>query len=113
MVSSDQGVAATTGRSGDLAPVVLQCQNDPQILNNDVAVDLFHDPGKFVDECSPRDPKDTAAGMSSKSLVALPSYGLNALTAVGDSGVAWAVGDHGAILRLHGSRGGLREPDAG
>ncbi|MGH2956870.1 MAG: hypothetical protein ACRDL6_07755, partial [Solirubrobacterales bacterium] len=30
----------------------------------------------------------------------LPSYGLNSIDVIGDSASAWAVGDHGAILRL-------------
>ena len=37
---------------------------------------------------------------ASRALFRLPAYALNAYRAVGDTGVGWAVGDHGAILRL-------------
>ena len=36
----------------------------------------------------------------SKGLFMLPSYALNAYRAVGAQGIGWAVGDHGAVLRL-------------
>jgi hypothetical protein len=42
---------------------------------------------------------------------ALPSYGINALDIVGESASGWAVGDHGAILRLNGDDVAKQAPE--
>ncbi|HEX2015697.1 MAG TPA: hypothetical protein VGN69_03305, partial [Solirubrobacteraceae bacterium] len=65
----------------------------------------------------------TAAGVQSylaSEQFLLPSYTLRALDVIGDSGVGWAVGDHGALLKLDQSVGsgsagpvGARAPTVG
>jgi hypothetical protein len=41
----------------------------------------------------------------------LPSYGLNAIDIIGDSASGWAVGDHGAILKLNGDTVSKQTPE--
>jgi len=52
----------------------------------------------------PTDPNKIAAYLASKYL-RVPTYGLDAINVIGDSGQGWAVGEHGALLRL-AQRGG-------
>jgi hypothetical protein len=47
--------------------------------------------------------QDVPQQAKSDYLFSLPSYPLNAFTAVGQTGIAWAAGDHGALLTLGGA----------
>ncbi|MDX6663175.1 MAG: hypothetical protein QOG09_1277, partial [Solirubrobacterales bacterium] len=61
----------------------------------------------------PTTPDQLAAYLASRYF-RVPSYGLEAVNAIGDSGQAWAAGEHGALLRLapsgDGTQAGAGEP---
>jgi hypothetical protein len=48
--------------------------------------------------------EDKLRAWAASKYFALPSYSLAALDIVGDSGAGWAVGEHGALLRLEGGK---------
>jgi hypothetical protein len=62
-------------------------------------------------ECDP-DPTATQDYARSRTLLKLPTYALNGFQLIGSSGVGWAVGDKGAIVRLggQGTVGSVGEP---
>ncbi|MDX6652909.1 MAG: hypothetical protein QOJ38_1690 [Solirubrobacterales bacterium] len=89
--SVDRAAAYTTnvtsGLAGDLdVPYPLDCPAGPPDAT-----------------CKPK--PDPVAGTKSGALLALSSYFLNGMTFAGNSGVAWAVGERGAIERLGGDGG--------
>jgi hypothetical protein len=96
-----QAVAMTTLEMGETVPNPMDCPGGSGQISSSVA-NL---------ECRPSDaPADK---MQSRRLFLLPSYRLNAYTAVGTAGDGWAVGDKGAILQLGGddaATGGGDEP---
>jgi hypothetical protein len=104
---SAQGVAYTTAPSALPLPNPLTCK-----VTNQELVALFQGAAPAC-EAEPRNVTDAA--MSSKRLLAMGTYALNALSFVrGDGRVAWAAGDRGALARLGGAGklGGAAEPDA-
>jgi hypothetical protein len=63
-------------------------------------------------KCGVGDQSKTPQAIPSQSVYKLPSYALNGFTMAGDSGVGWAVGDRGAIVRQGGEGTlGSVEPD--
>jgi hypothetical protein len=63
--------------------------------------------------CRPTSADDLQSRVKSVGLYLLPSYRLNAFTAIGSTGAGWAAGDKGALVRVGGSgddAGGASEP---
>ncbi|MDX6653130.1 MAG: hypothetical protein QOJ38_1911, partial [Solirubrobacterales bacterium] len=88
--STGQGLAYTT----TVAPQRLRL---PSPLDCSVAV-AVPDPN-----CRPASSDDLQRRVKSAGLFLLPSYRLNAFTTIGSTGISWAVGDRGALLRMGGS----------
>jgi hypothetical protein len=81
----------TTQAYGADAPYPLNCPQDTSIVPDsrfgpDISAQCQADPG-------------VAKQLESNKLFALPSYALNAYTTAGSSGIGWAAGDRGALLR--------------
>jgi hypothetical protein len=98
-----QAGAFTTTRSGTLTPMPLDCPSGSGIENTGL------DP-----TCRP-DVSSASEQTKSESAFSLSSYALNGLATVGSTGVSWAVGDRGAVVRLGGQQaqgGASTEPSA-
>ena len=111
---SEEGVAYTTEPSTAPLPSPVTCK----LLSTSLQVNA-------PDRCNPQeqDPSDietdrvTDADMTSKRLLRMGTYALNAISSVPetDGGERWAVGDRGALTRMGGGGGrvgGASEPDA-
>jgi hypothetical protein len=53
--------------------------------------------------CHPTSPDNLQKRAASPNLFLLPSYRLNAFSMVGSTGIGWAVGDKGALVRMGGT----------
>jgi hypothetical protein len=85
----------------DLGSRALAVTTDRELLAPDTIDTHTNDVQSNPTSYQPTDAKKLGAYARSASFL-LPSYSLNALKAVGGSGVYWAVGEHGAILELGG-----------
>ncbi|MDX6651438.1 MAG: hypothetical protein QOJ38_219, partial [Solirubrobacterales bacterium] len=86
--STGQGLAFTTTISPTVAhaPSPLDC------------------PTPIPDQsCQAAGPEEIQRRLKSEGLFTLPSYGLNGLSTIGATGIGWAVGDKGALIRMGGS----------
>ncbi|MDX6651685.1 MAG: hypothetical protein QOJ38_466, partial [Solirubrobacterales bacterium] len=86
--ASGQGVAytSTINPNADYVPSPLNCAS------------AFPDQG-----CQAGSADDVQRRLRSQARFLLPSYGLNGFALVGSTGIGWAVGDKGALVRLGGS----------
>jgi hypothetical protein len=79
-------------------------------MTTTLAVNVLHAPSplncptpKVDPTCKPASPDEIQKRPKSIALFQLPSYGLNSIAPVGNTGTDWAVGDKGAIVHLGGS----------
>jgi hypothetical protein len=88
-----RAVAYTTATNayGLDAPYPLNCPSDTELVPSAPNVSA---------QCQVD--ADATGQLGSNHLTYLPSYPLNAMTALGSTGTSWAVGDRGALLKLGG-----------
>ncbi|HEX2016712.1 MAG TPA: hypothetical protein VGN69_08460, partial [Solirubrobacteraceae bacterium] len=91
--ASGQGMAYTTTQRGTFKPSPFSCPIEVTSVAGGVT-------NPFYTACRP-DATGAITQTQARSVYALPSYGLNSFTML-PTGVGWAVGDRGGILRLGG-----------